>query len=172
MKTLNTLSKVIIVFVVIITNCNVFGQVTCTGTVFAEIVPATVASEIRPLSFGQFSTMGNGGNVVVSPQGTRTSSGSVLLSESVAQQGMFSVFGTQNNTVQVILPSSPVNIYHQNGVNYMYLDTWTVDMPKAGNSKSNSEIIVSVGSTLHIGPLDINPIGTYACTYPIVFVYN
>ena len=155
-----------------IINCSAFGQITCTGTVFAEIVPVTVASEIRPLSFGQFSTVGNGGNVVVSPQGTRTSSGSVLLSESVAHQGLFSVFGTQSNTVQVILPSSPVYIYHQNGVNYMYLDTWTVDMPKNGNSKTNNEILVSVGSTLHIGPIETNPIGAYTCTYPIIFVYN
>ncbi|NVN93916.1 MAG: DUF4402 domain-containing protein [Bacteroidetes bacterium] len=172
MKKLNTLSKIIIVLVIIMTNYNTFGQITCTGTVFAEIVPATVATEIKPLSFGQFSTMGNGGNVVVSPQGTRTSNGSVMLSEGVAQQGIFSIFGTQNNTVQVILPSSPVYIYHQNGVNYMYLDTWTVDMPKAGSSKSNSELIVSVGSTLHVGSTEVNPIGSYACTYPIIFVYN
>lgn len=168
MKTLKTF----IVIIIILINYSSFSQVTCTGTVFAEIVPATVATEVKPLSFGQFSTVGSGGNVVVSPQGSRTSSGSVLLSESSAHQGVFSIFGSQNNSVQVILPSSPVYIYHQNGVNYMYLDTWTVDIPKDANSKSSKELMVSVGSTLHIGPIETNPVGSYTCTYPIIFVYN
>ncbi len=155
-----------------LTNSIAFGQVTCNGTVYAEIVAVTVASEIRPMSFGQFSPIGNGGNIVVSPQGTRTTNGSVVLTESVANQGLFSIYATQNNTVQVLLPTSPVYIYHQNGVNYMYLDTWTVDMPKGSNAKANNELIVSVGSTLHVGPMETNPIGTYTCSYPIIFIYN
>ncbi|MFZ4401750.1 MAG: DUF4402 domain-containing protein [Bacteroidales bacterium] len=162
----------LLVIVIFLVSLSASGQVTCTGHVFAEIVPVTVASEIRPLSFGQFSTMGSGGDVVVSPQGTRSSNGSVLLSESVAHQGLFSVFGSENNSIQVILPTSPVYIYHENGVNYMYLDTWTVDMKKGGSSNLNKETLVGVGSTLHIGPIETNPIGSYTCTYPIIFVYN
>ncbi|MEI6695105.1 MAG: DUF4402 domain-containing protein [Bacteroidota bacterium] len=168
MKTLKTLALIILVAI----NSIAVGQVTCNGTVFAEIIAITAASEVRPMSFGQFSPLGNGGNIVVSPQGTRTSNGSIVLAESVANQGLFSIYATQNNTVQVILPSSPVYIYHQNGINYMYLDTWTVDMPKAGSTKANKELLVSVGSTLHVGPMETNPIGTYTCSYPIIFIYN
>jgi hypothetical protein len=168
MKTLKNLAGIFILLI----NFTANSQVSCTGSVFAEIVPVTAASEINPLNFGQFTPIGGGGNVVITPQGNRISNGSVALTESLVHQGIFSVYGTQNNTVQVILPTSPVYIYHQNGINYMYLDTWTIEMPKAGSSMSNKDYLVNIGSTLHIGPIETNPIGAYSCTYQIIFLYN
>ncbi len=168
MKTLKYFAATILLFI----NCTVIGQISCTGTVFAEIVPVTAASEITPLNFGQFTPIGAGGNVVITTQGLRVSNGSVILKESYIHPGVFSVFGTQNNTVQVLLPTTPVYIYHQNGLNSMYLDSWTIDMPKPGSLMANKDFEVRIGSTLHIGSIEDNPIGAYSSTYNVIFIYN
>ncbi len=168
MKTIKSLVFIIIVLV----SVSVFGQATLTATVYTEIVPLTTASEIRQLSFGQFTPIGGGGNIIITPQGTRMSNGSIILTESYVSQGIFSISGTQTNTLSVILPTSPVYIYHQNGVNYIYLDSWTVDMPQGGNSTANEDFIVNIGASLRIGPIEDNPIGLYSGNYPIIFFYN
>ncbi len=168
MKTIKNLVFIIL----LLANLTTFGQATLTGTVYTEIVPLTSASELRQLSFGQFTPIGGGGNIIITPQGTRMSNGSIILTESYISQAIFSISGTQTNTLSVILPTNPIYIYHQNGVNFMYLDSWTIDMPQGGNSTANKDFIVNIGASLRVGPIEANPIGFYSGSYPIIFFYN
>ncbi len=168
MKTLQTLAFIVI----LITGLTVNGQVSVTATANAEIVPITAVNEIQQMSFGKFSPIGAGGNIIVTPQGTRMKYGSVLLTESIIRQGIFEVTGTRNNTLNVILPNSPVYLFHQNGVNYLYLDNWSVDMPDGGNTTIGKDFYVNIGSTIHVGTIDANPIGAYQGSYTVIFFYN
>ena len=164
--------KSLVFFVIVITHLTSLGQVTSMATTYAEIVPLIGVTEIQQLSFGQFSPLANGGNITISPQGGRTVDGSIIVTENPVHQGIFSVSGTQNNKLNVLMPNNPIYIYHSNGVNYMYLDNWKVDMPNGGYSESNKNFIVNIGSTLHVAPIESNPIGLYRGSYPVVFFYN
>ena len=148
------------------------GQASIFGTAYAQIVPLIGVAQIQQLSFGQFTPLAGGGSVTVTPQGTRTTDGSIIVTENPVHQGIFTVSGTQDNKLNVLLPNTPVYIYHQNGVNSMYLDTWTVDMPNGGNSEAGKDFVVNIGSTIHVAPIESNPIGLYQGTYPVVFFYN
>ncbi|MFZ4740024.1 MAG: DUF4402 domain-containing protein [Bacteroidales bacterium] len=164
--------KSLVFFFIVISNLTSFGQVTLIATTYAEVVPLIGVTEIQQLSFGQFSPLANGGSVTISPRGSRTTNGSIIVTENPVHQGIFSVSGTQDNKLNVLLPSNYVYIYHQNGVNSMYLDNWKVEMPNDGYSESSKNFIVNIGSTLHVAPIELNPIGLYIGTYPIVFFYN
>ena len=164
--------KALVFIMMALVNFTIFGQTTLTATAYTEIVPLTTASEVKQMSFGQFTPLSGGGNIIITPQGTRMSNGSIVLTESAVSQGIFSISGTQNNTLSVILPNNPVYIYHQNGVNYLYLDSWKVNMSHGGNSTAGQDFTVNIGCTLHIGSIESNPIGFYSGTYPVTFSYD
>ncbi len=149
-----------------------YGQLTVLATAYAQIVPLIGVTETQQLSFGQFSPLANGGSVTISPQGSRTINGSIIVTETPVHQGSFTVSGTQDNKLNVILPTTPVYIYHQNGVNYMYLDNWKIDLPNGGTTVTGKEYLVNIGSTLHVAPIEANPIGLYMGSYPVIFFYN
>ncbi|MEI6695109.1 MAG: DUF4402 domain-containing protein [Bacteroidota bacterium] len=168
MKTLKTL---VFVFI-LISNLTSYSQLTVLATAYAQIVPLIGVAETQQLSFGQFSPLANGGTVTISPQGSRSINGSIIVTESPVHQGIFSVSGTQDNKLNVILPSTPVYIYHQNGVNFMYLDNWKIELPNGGTTESGKDYVVNIGSTLHVAPIESNPIGLYMGSYPVIFFYN
>jgi len=168
---MNTI-KSFVFFVIVFTNLTSFGQVTSIATTYAEVVPIISVTEIQQLSFGQFSPLANGGSVTISPRGSRTTNGSIIVTENPVHQGIFSVSGTQDNKLNVLLPTNYVYIYHQNGVNSMYLDNWKVEMPNNGYSESSKNFIVNIGSTIHVAPIESNPVGLYIGSYPVVFFYN
>ncbi|MFZ4400312.1 MAG: DUF4402 domain-containing protein [Bacteroidales bacterium] len=164
--------KSLILYAIVFVSLNTSAQGTISATAYAQIVPLIGVTEIQQLSFGQFSPIASGGSITITPQGSRTTDGSVVVTEAAVHQGVFSVSGTQDNKLNVLLPITPVYIYHQNGVNFMYLDSWTVEMPNGGTSESNKNFIVNIGSTIHVSPIESNPIGFYLGTYPVVFFYN
>ncbi|MFZ4411942.1 MAG: DUF4402 domain-containing protein [Bacteroidales bacterium] len=168
MKTLKTL---VFVFI-LISNLTCYSQLTVLATAYAQIVPLIGVAETQQLSFGQFSPLANGGTVTISPQGSRSVNGSIIVTETPVHQGSFSVSGTQDNKLNVILPSTPVYIYHQNGVNFMYLDNWKIELPNGGTTESGKDYVVNIGSTLHVAPIESNPIGLYMGSYPVIFFYN
>lgn len=168
MKTL----KIFALIIIVLTNLPTFAQTSALGTIYAEIVPQIAVNQIQQMSFGQFTPLGNGGTVIVTPQGKRTTNGTIVVTDNPVHQGIFSVSGTQDNKLNVILPNSPIYIYHQNGVNFMSVNNWTLEMPNGGNSETGKDFVVNIGASITIGSLETNPIGFYMGTYPVVFFYN
>jgi|WetSurMetagenome_2_1015567.scaffolds.fasta_scaffold04341_4 hypothetical protein len=152
----------------ILMNLTAFGQVTVTGTAYTEIVPLATIIETIQLNTGRFSVLENGGSITITPQGSRLAKGSVILLDGPFSQASFTVKGSDNNSLSVLLPTTPQLLFHTNSVNTIYLDKWTYDIPRL----SNGFVIVNVGATLNFKSLDSNPTGLYTGRYQIIFFYN
>jgi len=57
------------------------AQVTVVGHITAEVVSTLTATETSQLSFGQFSPETAGGQIILTPQGIRSSNGTVNVIE-------------------------------------------------------------------------------------------
>jgi hypothetical protein len=162
----------IAIIYIIFGHISAFGQLTITSTASAQIVPFTAITEVRQLSFGQFTPLGGGGTIIITPQGNRTTTGSIILKESTVSQNIFSISGSEKTNVSVILPENLIYLYHQNGVNSMYLDSWTANIPQEGSTSVNQNIIIKIGCTLNIASIEANPVGIYQGSYPLTFIFN
>lgn len=145
-----------------------YSQVTATGTAFTEIVPLTTVKETTQFNAGRFSVISDGGSITITPSGNRLSKGSVVLLDGLFSQGGFLLTGSENNSIGVILPTTPQFLYSSNSVNKIYLDKWTYEAPRL----NNGHIIVNIGATLNFKSLEANPVGVYTGKYQVIFVYN
>lgn len=165
------LIKILILITILIVNCAIFGQTTISTTANAEIVPLTITTEVSQLNFGKFTPVGGGGDIILTPQGSRITNGSIILKESAVSPAIFDISESQSTNFSVIFPKNTVYLYHQNGINAMYLTSWTVDIPTEGGSTEKKNTI-KIGCTLHIGSMESNPIGMYSGSYSLTFFYN
>jgi len=149
-------------------NISAFSQVSVTGTVYTEIVPLASAKETVQLNFGRFSPEIGGGSITITHDGTRVANGSVTLLDGPFSQGTFTVSGSENNSLSVLLPGTLHLLYHNNSINTVYLDKWTFNIP--GITTGNK--LVYIGATLNFRSLEINPAGFYTGTYQVIFFYN
>lgn len=146
----------------------VSGQVSVSGTAYTEIVPlATVKEEVQ-MNLGKFATADEGGSVTILPDGTRLSSGSILLREGVTSQGVFVITGSETNSLNVLLPLTPVPLYHHNTSSAIYLDNWT----KIINTKEFGSVKINIGATLKMKSVEVNPAGIYTGKYLVNILFN
>lgn len=145
-----------------------FSQVSVTGTVYTEIVPLTTAREIGQLNFGRFSPEAGGGSITITYDGSRVANGAVTLLDGPFSQGTFTVSGSENNSLSVILPVTLQLLHHNKSVNTVYLGKWTYNIP--GTTSGNK--LVYVGATIYFSSLEFNPAGFYTGTYQVIFLYN
>ena len=160
--------KCCLVFIVVFLTFPLTGQVTVTGTAYSEIVELATANETVQLNFGRFTPETGGGSITLSPEGIRMANGNVKLVDGAYSQAIFTITGSGNNTLDVILPSTPQYLYHFNSINKMYIDRWTYSIPKT----SSDEVIINIGASLNFGSMDSNPAGMYQGTYQVIFNYN
>lgn len=156
----------LIIFILI--NLSAYGQVSVTGTAYTEIVPLSTVKETVQLNAGRFSSTANGGSITITPAGTRIANGSVILLEGPFSQGVFTVAGSANTTVSVLLPTTPQYLYHSHSSNSIYMDKWSFEAPRV----TNGTLIINIGATLNFKSLDYNPAGLYIGKYQIIFFVN
>jgi hypothetical protein len=150
------------------------AQATATAHAFAEIIAALTATETSQLNFGKFSPEVQGGQVIITPEGNRSTSGSVILGGGIANSGKFYLTGAPDASFSVQLPSGPAILTHQNSNKTMLVSGW-VSTPQAGNGTGkldNGQQFVSLGATLQVGSIIDNPVGLYSGTYNLTFAYN
>jgi hypothetical protein len=152
----------------ILINLSAFGQVTVTGTAYTEIVPLATINETIQLNTGRFSVLENGGSITITPEGSRLAKGSVILLDGPFSQASFTIKGSENNSLSVLLPTTPQMLYHTNSVNSIYLDKWTYAIP----GLNGGNVIINVGATLNFRSLESNPAGLYKGRYQVIFFYN
>lgn len=151
-----------------------YAQATVEAEVFAEIIPALTASEIAQLNFGRFSPTTQGGQVILTPDGSRTSTGTVVLAQGAHQSARFYVTGEDNSTYSITLPSDPITLINVNNSRTMMVSDW-VSSPAQGTGTgllAGGEQEVRVGATLTVGTMNDNPVGLYSGTFIIRFDYN
>lgn len=145
-----------------------------TGHIIAEIVPVFSATETSQMNFGRFSPGPQGGEIVLSPQGTISVLGSVYAGTGFHNAASFYVSGDNDAAFSITLPGEPVLLTNMANSKTMKVEQW-VSNPSAGigtGMLQNGFQVVNVGATLKVGTLNDNPVGVYTGTYIITFDFN
>ena len=173
MKKILQISIFIFIFIGI-SEFRVQAQATVTTQVFAEVISAITATETSQLNFGRFTPETDGGEVLLSPQGSRSSYGTVILVSGTHNPASFYITGENDYTYSITLPSTPVIITNVNNSKTMHVTNWSSIPPAgigAGTLHGGSQT-VNIGATLQVGTINDNPTGTYMGTYNVSFDYN
>lgn len=152
----------------------VFAQVSVTAHASAEVIQALTATEGSALSFGRFSPESSGGEIRLSPDGVRSSTGSVSLSGGQYNPASFYLSGQPDFSIVVNLPSAPVLLTNTANGKTMTVTDWE-SIPAVSSSikiLSGGTLTLNVGATLRVGNMIDNPVGLYSGTYIITFSYN
>ena len=128
---------------------------------------AISVSVLQNLNFGTFYHYNTGGTVVVSPTGSRSSTGDVVLFNGTVYAGLFTVTGNIGTVVSFIIPDA----FIFSGANSIRLSDFVTDplivvLPNTSNPASKD---VTVGATLNVGE-SFNPAGNYSGTFSITVI--
>lgn len=177
MKRLNILNFSLVCLLLIV-KWNIFAQSTSTasttGQIFAEIIPVFTASETSQLNFGRFSPGPQGGEVILTPEGTISVLGSVYKGSGTHNAASFYVTGDVDAAYTITLPAGTVVLTHISNAKTMKVEDWiSIPAPGVGAGKLQDGFqVVYVGATLKVGTLYDNPVGIYTGTYTITFDFN
>lgn len=169
--------KLFIATLVIIFTLNlaVKAQTSVSAHASAEVIQALTATETAALSFGRFSPETSGGEIRLSPDGSRTSTGSVALGAGLYNPAIFNITGQPDFNVVVNLPTTPVILTNSSNGKTMQVLNWE-SIPVATGSgvkiQSSGILTLNVGATLKVGTFIDNPVGIYNGTFIITFSYN
>jgi hypothetical protein len=150
------------------------NQVSATGHIYAEVIPVFSASETAQMSFGKFAPGPQGGNLMLSPEGTISVLGSIFTGTGTHNAASFYVTGDIDAAYTITLPTDPVVLTHVSNAKTIRVEDW-VSVPAPGIGAGHLQggfQVVNVGATLKIGTLYDNPVGVYTGTYSITFDFN
>ncbi len=126
---------------------------------------------VQQLSFGSFFPGSSGGTVIVSPTGSRSSTGTVVLAGGAAYQAIFEVRLIPGRLVQIqIGPSVQLLRIGGGGMMTMQIgptDKGTSFVTTGGHPFRNP---VGVGGTLTVGDIMANPAGSYEGSFSVTFI--
>ncbi|OFX78778.1 MAG: hypothetical protein A2X19_10665 [Bacteroidetes bacterium GWE2_39_28] len=140
----------------------------------AEVIQALAATEGSALNFGRFSPESTGGEIRLSPDGVRSSTGSVSLSGGLYNPASFFLSGQPDFSIVVNLPTAPVLLTNTANGKTMTVLNWE-SIPAVSSSikiLSSGVLTLNVGATLRVGNMVDNPVGMYSGTYVVTFSYN
>lgn len=163
-----------LMFLTMLTSGVLRAQANVTAQAFAEVIEALTAQETQQLNFGRFSPETNGGQIVLSPDGTRFANGTVVLASGPHNPGLFTITGAPLANFMIQLPPGPAVLVHQGSSKTMVVDQWTSVPPATTetSTQSNGSQQVSIGATLIVGNMQDNPVGVYTGSFQVTFAYN
>ena len=149
-------------------------QTVATGHVFAEVISALSAVETSQLNFGRFSPGPYGGQVILTPQGSISVTGSVVSGSGLHNAASFYLTGDTHTSFSISMPETSIILTNTTNARTMRISNWvTVPSPGPGaGTLENGFMTVYVGATLEVGTLFDNPVGIYTGTYEITFDFN
>lgn len=156
---------------------NLSGQLvtaSSTGDIFAEVIPVFSARETAQMNFGKFSPGPQGGEIILTPESTVFTLGSVFKGPGTHNAASFYVSGDVDAAYSINLPDEPVIITNLNSAKTMEVHDW-VSIPSQGAGTGllqNGFQVVYVGATLKVGTLEDNPVGIYQGSYTVTFDFN
>ena len=145
-----------------------------TGDIFAEVIPVFSARETAQMNFGKFSPGPQGGEIILTPESTVFTLGSVFKGPGTHNAASFYISGDVDAAYSINLPDEPVVITNLNTAKTMMVDSW-VSIPSQGAGTGllqNGFQVVYVGATLKVGTLEENPVGIYKGSYTVTFDFN
>ena len=146
------------------------------STVQAQVLPPrpiiVTVNHAQPLSFGAFSPGATGGTVTIHPDGTRSSTGSVVLFNMgfLYTPAMFYIRANPG-TVITLLSNPPVTLTGSGGGTLtLQLGATLPAMPFVTSVPWQMQTTLLVGGTLTVGDIGANPPGNYTGTFSITVV--
>jgi len=152
-----------------------FLFVTTVSVKAQELPPRPVvvtANPAQPLAFGAFSPGVSGGTITVTPAGTRSSSGSVVLLSLgyVYNPAMFYVRANPG-TVLSVLATPPVTLTGSGGGTITLQTSGTLPAsPFVTTLPWPQQTTLLMGGILTVGDIASNPSGTYTGTFTVTLV--
>jgi hypothetical protein len=143
-------------------SADVFAQQTSSATAntSATIIAPIAITKTADLEFGNVAVSGTtAGTVILSPAGSRTTTGGVTLpaTTGTVNAAAFNVTGANNYTYTITLPSS---VTLQKAADEMTVNTFTSNpLANAGQLNGSGAQTVTVGATLNVAAAQ--PVGTY-----------
>jgi len=157
-KNRNLLFKLLCAGLLALPSWNSLLAASANTTVGATVLGSISSSTLLNLNFGEFTAGPVAGTVILTPSGTRSSSGGVSLSPAgISNPAMFSVTGNPNATYTITLPSSL--LINDNFGNSMTVSNFGSLPANNGQLSAAGQAIVSVGGTLNVPPNQ--PMGGY-----------
>jgi hypothetical protein len=174
----HVLSFICLLLTLQLTNCRLHAQVLnqnhATAYISAEVVNSFSAVETQAMNFGSFSTGPDGGQIILSPQGTISVKGSVVRSSGTQNAASFYLTGGTRSAFSINLPDAPATLTSTSDSKTMLLRNWSYSPSTwtgAGTLQEGFETVF-VGVTLEVGPMKDNPVGLYTGSYFITFDFN
>lgn len=127
----------------------------------------------QELSFGSFFTGSSGGTVVISPQGSRSFTGTVVgMASFPGAPAVFDVRFIQGRMVHMVFPSS-ATLSRIGGGGDLLVTGFTSDKPGDSFITTAAHPFinpVSIGATLNVGSIAENQPGSYSGSFTVTFV--
>jgi hypothetical protein len=170
----STLSFILSVIAVFVTPVFAKAQSSVTAHATAEVIQALAATEGSALNFGRFSPESSGGEIRLTPDGVRSSTGSVALSGGLYNPASFYITGQPDFSIVINLPTAPILLTNSvNGKTMTVLNWESIPSTASSIKIQNSGILnINIGATLRVGNMIDNPVGLYSGTYIVTFSYN
>lgn len=130
------------------------------------------ANPSQPLAFGAFSPGVAGGTVTVSPSGTRSAGGSVVLLSLgyVYTPAMFYVRANPGTVLSVLVPPPSILTGSGGGTLSLQIAGSLPSSPFVTTLPWPQQTTLLVGGTLTVANIATNPPGTYTGTYSITLI--
>jgi len=141
---------------------------TMTFSVTVKVDPVITLTKTANLNFGDVFAGASPGQVLLSPKGTRTTTGGLLLGTlSPVSAAGFSVNGAANCTYAIVLPAS---IILTGPAGTMVVSTFTSTPLAAGLLGMTGQQQLDVGATLNVAANQAD--GDYSGTFAVTVAYN
>jgi len=162
------------VLLVLMVTVSLQAQVHIVGHISAEVVSPLEATETAQLNFGRFSPEKAGGQIILTPKGVASSTGTVSVISGTHNPGSFSICGVPEAIISVQLPEGPTTLTNSANSGTMIVSNWSSEPPQKDNMtiSANGAREFNIGATLEVGNIHDNPVGMYSGTYHITFNYN
>jgi hypothetical protein len=126
---------------------------------------------IQNLGFGAFTQGNSGGSVIISNDGSRSSTGSIVpLNLGVAYfQAIFEIQSTEGTIISILNGPNATLTGSNGGSMSLHLGASIPGSPFINTMVPPQKTQVSIGGTLIVGNLQESPAGTYSGTFYITF---
>lgn len=148
----------------------------CCSSVKAQVQPprplSVFVNPAQALSFGAFYQGSTGGSIIISPTGSRSATGDVVLVNLgfTVSPALFEVEGLPGTLVS-ILNGPDVTLNGSNGGTMtLRVGNTNPSSPFIITTNPPSRTVVNVGGTLTVGTPAANPPGSYSGTFDITFI--
>jgi len=129
-----------------------------------------IVTTYQHLEFGTIIAGNNGGTVIISPNGTRSSTGDIILPSvgSSGKEAIYNIKAAPGTLITILLGSSSLSWsgYFLN----LVLNSTFPGSPFVTSHQQGESTFVHVGGTLYVGNPLSNPAGPYSGQFTVTFI--